>query len=107
VDSAKAGLNPADLAQPEWEFEKENVTTTAAHSLLFAGEATHSEFFSTVHGAILSGRREADRIASFYATKVPRRTTTTGRPKTRSSSALRFVSVSSFVVACLFIYTVL
>lgn len=32
--------------------------------LLFAGEATHPEFFATVHGAYLSGLREADRILS-------------------------------------------
>ncbi|MGZ5377983.1 MAG: flavin monoamine oxidase family protein [Mycobacterium sp.] len=30
--------------------------------LLFAGEATNPEFFATVHGAYLSGMREADRI---------------------------------------------
>ena len=30
--------------------------------LLFAGEATHSSHYSTVHGAMETGRREADRI---------------------------------------------
>lgn len=30
----------------------------------FAGEATHPDYFSTVHGAIESGWREADRILS-------------------------------------------
>lgn len=30
--------------------------------LAFAGEATHEEFFATVHGAYLSGLREAERI---------------------------------------------
>ena len=31
-------------------------------NLLFAGEATHEKYFSTVHGAIETGYREADRI---------------------------------------------
>ena len=30
--------------------------------VLFAGEATHLEFFSTIHGAYLSGVREAERL---------------------------------------------
>lgn len=29
---------------------------------MFAGEATHDHYYSTVHGAIESGWREADRI---------------------------------------------
>lgn len=35
--------------------------------LLFAGEATHDHYYSTVHGAIETGWREAHRIASFYS----------------------------------------
>ena len=34
--------------------------------MLFAGEATHSSFYSTTHGALLSGIREADRIIELY-----------------------------------------
>lgn len=34
--------------------------------ILFAGEATHERFFSTVHGAIESGFREADRLIEYY-----------------------------------------
>ena len=30
--------------------------------ILFAGEATHAHYFGTVHGAYLSGVREAKRI---------------------------------------------
>jgi len=34
--------------------------------LLFAGEATHPYFYSTTHGAMLTGKREAERIISMY-----------------------------------------
>jgi spermine oxidase len=34
--------------------------------LLFAGEATHSTFYSSSHGAMLSGQREAERIIDLY-----------------------------------------
>ena len=47
------GSSPEDLrtlAQP------------ASERLLFAGEATHEKYYATVHGAYLSGLREAERI---------------------------------------------
>ncbi|XP_043104967.1 spermine oxidase-like isoform X2 [Puntigrus tetrazona] len=34
--------------------------------VLFAGEATHVNFYTTTHGAYLSGVREAERLKSFY-----------------------------------------
>ncbi|ESO98426.1 hypothetical protein LOTGIDRAFT_114635 [Lottia gigantea] len=34
--------------------------------VLFAGEATHTTFYSTTHGALLTGYREAQRIVKMY-----------------------------------------
>jgi len=36
-------------------------------NLLFAGEATHPHYFSTVHGAVESGRREAERLLQLLS----------------------------------------
>lgn len=34
--------------------------------ILFGGEATNEHYFSTVHGAIGSGWREAERLINLY-----------------------------------------
>lgn len=48
-----------DLASP--------VPSALKPTLCFAGEATHSEFYSTMHGAVESGLREADRCVGYFA----------------------------------------
>lgn len=59
VNSDGLNVYAADLAKPlKNHFGKE--------VLLFAGEATHSSFYSSVHGAIESGWREADRLTEMY-----------------------------------------
>jgi spermine oxidase len=51
--------SPKQLANPLYDNK-------GKLKLLFAGEATHDHFFSTVHGAIESGYREAERLIELY-----------------------------------------
>ncbi|XP_044740336.1 spermine oxidase-like [Chrysoperla carnea] len=55
----KLNTSAADLAQPL-------KNSTGKEVVLFAGEATHSHYYSTVHGAIETGWREADRLLKLY-----------------------------------------
>nr|XP_056705351.1 peroxisomal N(1)-acetyl-spermine/spermidine oxidase [Euleptes europaea] len=50
------------LAQPL----PEEASDPMPPQVLFAGEATHRTFYSTTHGALLSGWREADRLIRLY-----------------------------------------
>ncbi|CAG9768573.1 unnamed protein product [Ceutorhynchus assimilis] len=58
TNTIKSGATHEDLAKPLLVNGKEVV--------LFAGESTHSKYFSTVHGAIESGFREAARLTDLY-----------------------------------------
>ncbi|XP_026542992.1 peroxisomal N(1)-acetyl-spermine/spermidine oxidase [Notechis scutatus] len=51
------------LAQP---LPEDPSDSKVLPQLLFAGEATHRSFYSTTHGALLSGWREADRLIHLY-----------------------------------------
>ncbi|KAK5638326.1 hypothetical protein RI129_012621 [Pyrocoelia pectoralis] len=60
VASQKRGCSQANiLAQPL-------LTVDGKPTLLLAGEATHPKYYSTVHGAIQTGFREAERLIDFY-----------------------------------------
>ncbi|XP_062435928.1 peroxisomal N(1)-acetyl-spermine/spermidine oxidase isoform X2 [Rhea pennata] len=66
VDSSGEDIDV--LAQPL----PEDASDPRPLQVLFAGEATHRTFYSTTHGALLSGWREADRLNDLYgATKPP------------------------------------
>lgn len=55
MEAERGNVSPADLARPLVNSEGKEV-------VLFAGEATHPYYYSTVHGAIETGFREAQRI---------------------------------------------
>ncbi|XP_050545415.1 spermine oxidase-like [Daktulosphaira vitifoliae] len=55
MNTDKEGKANNELAKPLVNSKKKEI-------ICFAGEATHSHYFSTVHGAIETGWREADRI---------------------------------------------
>ncbi|XP_028584734.2 peroxisomal N(1)-acetyl-spermine/spermidine oxidase [Podarcis muralis] len=60
VDSSGDDIDA--LAQPLHE----GTSDSKPPQVLFAGEATHRTFYSTTHGALLSGWREADRLLDIY-----------------------------------------
>ena len=61
VESDKNGVTARDLTEPILGAEGDKPI------VCFAGEATHSTAYATVHGAYETGLREAERIKSWYA----------------------------------------
>lgn len=57
------GASAALLAEPILDRQSRPV-------IQFAGEATNTHYHSTVHGAVESGWREAQRIIDFYSNHV-------------------------------------
>ncbi|XP_039311359.1 uncharacterized protein LOC105196041 [Solenopsis invicta] len=57
VTSERMDVRPKDLAEPVMSGNKPVI--------LFAGEATHDHYYSTVHGAVETGFREADRLIEY------------------------------------------
>lgn len=62
MDTERLYTGAADLAQPILGADGRPV-------LQFAGEATHDHYYSTVHGAVESGWREAERLYKYYCDK--------------------------------------
>lgn len=51
---------------PEVILSRPLTASNGKQTLLFAGEATHPKYYSSVHGAIETGFREAQRIIDLY-----------------------------------------
>ncbi|XP_068202521.1 uncharacterized protein [Palaemon carinicauda] len=78
MNSEAMDVHASDLAEPLVDPASE------IPLVCFAGEATHDCYYSTVHGALESGWREAKRLADFIESckKIPRAIEAT--PKERS-----------------------
>lgn len=63
----KTQANEAKFDEPEAEDDDDRTLPR----LFFAGEHTIRNYPATVHGALLSGLREAGRIADYYIGKIP------------------------------------
>ncbi|XP_026674215.1 uncharacterized protein LOC108630773 isoform X2 [Ceratina calcarata] len=62
ITTEKLNAKTEDLAEPI-------VTIDGKPIILFAGEATHEHYYSTVHGAVETGFRAADKIIDFHRTQ--------------------------------------
>ncbi|XP_014477867.1 PREDICTED: uncharacterized protein LOC106746142 isoform X2 [Dinoponera quadriceps] len=57
MNTEDLNVKPSDLAEP--------IVMNGKPVILFAGEATHDHYYSTVHGAVETGFREANRLLDF------------------------------------------
>ncbi|XP_055501273.1 spermine oxidase [Leucoraja erinacea] len=62
----RVGSTGADVEKLAKPLPYPNSTKAAPLQILFAGEATHRKYYSTTHGALLSGEREAGRLIEMY-----------------------------------------
>lgn len=65
LTTVELNVEPKLLAEPI-------VTNDGKPIVMFAGEATHEHYYSTVHGAVESGFREAERIIEYQGRLKPR-----------------------------------
>ncbi|KAI4903340.1 hypothetical protein NFI96_034375 [Prochilodus magdalenae] len=62
----RVGSSGGDVEQLAEPLPYAKSTKAPPLQVLFAGEATHRKYYSTTHGALLSGQREANRLIELY-----------------------------------------
>uniref|UniRef100_G3WWU6 Spermine oxidase n=1 Tax=Sarcophilus harrisii TaxID=9305 RepID=G3WWU6_SARHA len=62
----QVGSSGADVERLAKPLPYTESSKTAPMQVLFSGEATHRKYYSTTHGALLSGQREAARLIEMY-----------------------------------------
>ncbi|XP_036607302.1 spermine oxidase [Trichosurus vulpecula] len=62
----QVGSSGADVERLAKPLPYTESSKTAPMQILFSGEATHRKYYSTTHGALLSGQREAARLIEMY-----------------------------------------
>lgn len=62
----QVGSSGADVERLAKPLPYTESSKTAPMQVLFSGEATHRQYYSTTHGALLSGQREAARLVEMY-----------------------------------------
>lgn len=62
----RVGSSGGDCEKLAMPLPYANSTKAPPLQVLFAGEATHRKYYSTTHGALLSGQREANRLIERY-----------------------------------------
>ncbi|XP_055351178.1 spermine oxidase-like [Paramacrobiotus metropolitanus] len=77
------GYDFRNLSKPTWQYQHQGIKVPA---LMFAGEATHPQYFSTVQGAVESGWREAKRLLKYYNFVDNKDTTATELPAETESA---------------------
>nr|KAF6423862.1 spermine oxidase [Rousettus aegyptiacus] len=62
----RVGSSGADVEKLAKPLPYTESSKMAPMQVLFSGEATHRKYYSTTHGALLSGQREAARLIEMY-----------------------------------------
>ncbi|KAJ8407536.1 hypothetical protein AAFF_G00273930 [Aldrovandia affinis] len=62
----RVGSSGGDVERLAMPLPYAKSTKAPLLQVLFAGEATHRKYYSTTHGALLSGQREATRLIDMY-----------------------------------------